>query len=150
MQALDVRRAVVSDVEKLLPVVELFYAHFGFAWDNGKKRRLLQEFIGRPDLGRLWLAQKEGRLVGYASIPFYFALEFDGLVALLDELFVLPELRGQGAGAQMLNAIMEELPKDGIQRLRLEVDEKHPEAATLYARLGFVRDGRQTWSRIVM
>ncbi|HEY1171560.1 MAG TPA: GNAT family N-acetyltransferase [Verrucomicrobiae bacterium] len=149
MRVLDVRKAKVDDVEKLLPVVEQFYAHFGFAWDTEKKRRLLKEFIGRRDLGGLWCAEKEGRMVGYASIPFYFALEFDGRVGLLDELFVLPEFRGLGSGAHMLKEIMNELPAEGINRLRLEVDERHPEAATLYARLGFVLDGRQTWSRAV-
>lgn len=147
MEAQVNRRAQVEDLDGLLPVVEQFYAHFGFAWDAAKKRRLLAEFLQRPEAGRLWVAKMEGRMVGYALVPFYFALEFDGPVALLDEFFMLPEMRGQGAGAKLLSEVMAALPGEGIQRLRLEVDEKHPEAAELYERLGFVRDGRETWSR---
>lgn len=147
MLAVVIRRARPEDIDRLLPLVEQFYAHFGFAWDPVKKRRLLAEFLQRPEAGRLWVAQVEGRIVGYALVPFYFALEFDGPVALLDEFFMLPEMRGRGAGAKLLSEVMAALPGEGIQRLRLEVDEKHPAAAKLYERLGFIKDGRETWSR---
>lgn len=147
MQTFIARCAQVEDLDRLLPVVEQFYAHFGFAWDAAKKRRLLAEFLQRTDAGRLWVAQVEGRIIGYALVPFYFALEFDGPVGLLDEFFLLPEMRGQGAGAKLLGEVMAALPGEGIQRLRLEVDERHPEAAELYERLGFIKDGRETWSR---
>lgn len=143
------RRARVEDVEGLLPVVEQFYAHFGFAWDAARKRDLLTGFVQRPEAGQLWLTELDGRVVGYALTPFYFALEFDGPVALLDEFFVVPEVRGRGVGVDLLRAMMAALPEAGIRRVRLEVDERHPEAAGLYERLGFSRDGRETWSRVV-
>ncbi len=143
------RLAGVGDVDRLLPVVEEFYAHFGFVWDTTTKRRLLGEFLQRPELGRLWVAVSGERIVGYALVPFYFALEYDGAVGLLDEFYMLPAARGQGAGARLLREVMSGLSQEGIQKLRLEVDGKHPEAARLYERLGFVRDGRETWSKVV-
>lgn len=149
MQALTCRRATVADVEKLLPLVEQFYGHFGFPWDTARKRSLLTGFLTRPELGQLWIAQQGEDLAGYASVPFYFALEYDGSVGLLDEFFTLPELRGRGVGAHLLAAVTEGLKQDRISRLRLEVDDRHPQAASLYERLGFKRDGRQTWSRPV-
>jgi len=142
-----IRRACLQDIDRLLPVVEQFYVHFGFAWEAEKKRRLLAEFLQRPEAGQLWLAESGGSVSGYALVPFYFSLEFDGAVALLDEFFMLPEMRGRGAGAKLLSEVMAALPGEGIQRLRLEVDEKHPAAAKLYERLGFIKDGRETWSR---
>jgi len=143
------RRGRVEDLERLLPVVEQFYAHFEFAWDAGKKRDLLEGFLQRPEMGQLWLAEVDGAVVGYALVPFYFALEFDGPVALLDEFFVSPEARGQGVGSKLLKGVMTGLQSEGIRRVRLEVDERHPEAAELYERLGFSRDGRETWSRAI-
>ncbi len=143
------RRGRVEDLERLLPVVEQFYAHFGFAWDAGKKWQLLEGFLRRPEAGQLWLAEVDGAVMGYALVPFYFALEFDGPVALLDEFFVRTEARGQGVGAKLLEGVMAGLLSEGIRRVRLEVDERHPEAAELYERLGFSRDGRETWSREV-
>ncbi|MCD6051826.1 MAG: GCN5-related N-acetyltransferase [Verrucomicrobia bacterium] len=138
-----------EEVDRLLPVVEEFYAHFGFAWDTTTKRRLLVEFLQRPELGRLWVAVSGERIVGYALVPYYFGLEFDGVVGLLDEFFISPAARGQGAGARLLKEVMSGLPQEGITKLRLEVDGKHPEAARLYERLGFVWDGRETWSKAI-
>jgi GNAT superfamily N-acetyltransferase len=144
----QVKRVVrAEELERLLPVVEQFYAHFGFVWDAGKKRELLEGFLQRTEAGRLWLAEVDGVVVGYALVPFYFALEFDGPVALLDEFFVRPEARGQGVGAKLLEGMVTALQSEGIRRVRLEVDERHPEAAELYERLGFTKDGRETWSK---
>jgi len=136
-----------EELERLLPVVAQFYAHFGFAWDAGKKRELLEGFLQRPEAGQLWLAEVNGVVVGYAVVPFYFALEFDGPVALLDEFYVVAEARGQGVGATLLREVLAGLRSEGIMRIRLEVDERHPEAAGLYERLGFTKDGRETWSK---
>ena len=149
MSALVTRVATVSDLPALLPVFRQFYAHFDFPWDEARKAALLTQFIQQPTLGTLWLAEAEGRVLGYALTPFYFALEFDGPVALLDEFFVVAEARGQHCGSALLRAMAEALGKQGIQRLRLEVDARHPEAQGLYERLGFRRDDRATWSWVI-
>lgn len=146
MSALVTRVATVADLPALLPVVRQFYAHFDFPWDEARKAALLTQFIQQPTLGTLWLAEAEGRVLGYALTPFYFALEFDGPVALLDEFFVVAEARGQHCGRKLLQTMAEALRKQGIKRLRLEVDARHPEAQALYERLGFQRDDRATWS----
>ena len=130
-----------------MPVVRQFYAHFGFDWNDERKRRLLASFLGRPELGRLWVATLDRNIAGYALAPFYFSLEFDGTVALVDEFYLVPKYRGQGAGGRLLREILAGLRADGIGVVRLEVDGRHPEASTLYARLGFVRDGREAWTK---
>jgi GNAT superfamily N-acetyltransferase len=140
------RAATIDDVPLLLPVVREFYAHFGFPWDEERKSLLLRQFLQTPAAGVLWLAEAEGAVVGYALVPFYFGLEFDGTVALLDELFLRKELRGKGLGGALIAELVRSLRAQGVRRLRLEVDERHPEAASLYRRLGFCPDGRTTWS----
>ena len=109
--------------------------------------RWLASFLGRPELGQLWVATLDGRIAGYALAPFYFSIEFDGTVALVDEFFLVPECRGQGVGGRLLSKVLAGLRAEGIGVVRLEVDRRHPEAATLYARLGFVRDGREAWTK---
>lgn len=147
MPDIVISRAQVEDVAALLPVVQAFYAHFEFAWDTERKRALLVDYLQRPQAGRMWLVKSDDAVAGYALVPFYFSLEFDGPVALLDELFVSAEYRGQGVGAKLMAAVVEMLQAEGIRVVRLEVDERHPEAAALYARQGFSRDGREVWSR---
>ncbi len=146
MTSLVTRPATLADLPALLPVIREFYAHFDFAWDEARKRDLLVRYLANPATGTLWLAERDGRILGYALVPFYFALEFDGFVALLDEFFLRPETRGQGLGAQLLTALATALKAQGLTRLRLEIDARHPEATALYQRLGFIADNRTTWS----
>ena len=42
------RPATPEDLDALLPVVRQFYDHFGFAWDEPRKRALLAELIADP------------------------------------------------------------------------------------------------------
>ena len=147
MFPLEIKRAEPSDLNALLPLVREFYDHFGFAWNEVIKRTLLLEFLNSPEKGRLWVVRSGDRSVGYALVPFYFGLEFDGAVALVDEIFVAPAERGRGIGSRLLEHAVGELSQTGIKVVRLEVDGRHPEAAALYARLGFSSDGRATWTR---
>jgi len=146
MTSLVTRPATLADLPALLPVIREFYAHFDFPWDESRKHDLLAQFLLTPATGTLWLAERDGRILGYALVPFYFALEFDGLVALLDEFCLLPETRGQGIGSKLLNNLADALKAQGLTRLRLEIDARYPEATALYQRLGFVPDNRTTWS----
>lgn len=147
MPLFECRSALPGDLPGLLLLVREFYTHFEFDWDEERKRGLLARFLDNSDLGRLWVVSVDGSMAGYALLPLYFSLEFDGRVALLDELFVSQRHRGTGAGTRLLEAVIQSLGKDGIPGIRLEVDRRHPDATALYTRLGFRPDGRETWTR---
>jgi len=144
---ISLRWATVADLDDALPVIRGFYRHFEFPWDEDRKRAVLLDLLADPGRGRLLLVRHDERVIGYALIAFYLSLEFDGRVALLDELFLRPETRGAGVGARLLEHLAASLKAEGIPVVRLEVDDRHPEAASLYARHGFRTDDRRTWSR---
>lgn len=150
MSLVECRPATTADLPLLLPVVRDFYAHFGFVWNERRKQALLTSFLGDPGRGYLWVVTAEGQMAGYALVPIYFSLEFNGRVAFLDELFVTAAARGHGVGRRLLEELSAWLTRDGVQALRLEVDRRHPEAAALYARHGFTSDQRETWTRRLM
>lgn len=145
-----IRQAKPADRETLVPVVRDFYRHFGFAWDDDSKGVLIDRVLRGEAPAGFWLAERPAGLTGYALVTYYWSLEFDGWVGLLDELYVVSTCRGGGIGHQLIEGVSQELSALGLRRLRLEVDERHPEAASLYARSGFRPDGRQTWSRTLM
>lgn len=135
------------DLPTVLPLVFGFYEHFGFPWNEGRKREVLSEILASPQVGRLWLVRDAGEAVGYALVIYFLSLEFDGRVAVLDEFFLEPRCRGKGLGGWVLRHLGDQLAGEGIEVIRLEVDERHPEAAALYARQGFQREPREIWSR---
>lgn len=76
----------------------------------------------RSQSGRLVVAEIEERVVAYGGV-----VDVDG-VAMLTDLFVAADARGQGIGTQLLDALF-----DGTTQ-RMTFSSKHPAALTVYRR----------------
>ena len=63
---------------------------------------------------------------------------YDGPVALLDELFVSPEVRGRGLGSALLAAAEEVTRRRGGELLEINVDGDDSGARRFYERHGYV------------
>ena len=74
--------------------------------------------------------------VGYCLISFLWSTEMGGLLALIDELYISPDFRGQKLGSAFLQYI-EEYYKGRIVGLRLEVCSSNRGAIRLYEKQGF-------------
>lgn len=101
----------------------------------------------RPRAGRFVVALDGGEMIGFAALSFLWTLERGGRAAWLDELYVVPERRGRGAGTMLLHAAMEIAAAAGSRALDLEIDAAHARVAGLYEREGFRELGRRRWAR---
>ena len=99
--------------------------------------------------GRILTARRDGALIGVAVISFLWTLEHGGPAAWLDEVYVLPEARGEGIGRQLVEAAMQVARDSGCIALDLEVDPGHEAAERLYERMGFRRHRRVRWVRML-
>src|SRR5258708_29578193 len=99
-----------------------------------------------PEHGALLLALDSGVPVGLAALSYTWTLEHGGLVAWLDELYVVPERRGQGLGTALLVAARKVATDAGCAAIELEVDATHRRAENLYHRAGFEPLRRARWS----
>ena len=91
------------------------------------------------------LARQGGRSVGVAYLSFGFILERGGLAMFLEELYLVPELRGRGTGTALLRAALDVARARGCRSAELEVESSHARAANLYARAGFRPLERVHW-----
>ncbi len=70
---------------------------------------------------------------------------YEGLVALLDELYVIPARRGRGIGAGLLKAAEAVVLERGGELLEINVDGEDTDARRFYERHGYTnRDLEQT------
>jgi len=113
----------------------------------GWRKLVAKSYDGSVDLSVPLRPSTE--VVGYALVIYFLSLEFDGRVGVLDEFFLEPSRRCKGLGSWVLGRLKAELLSAGIRVLRLEVDERHREAANLYRRHGLQRETREVWSCIV-
>lgn len=85
------------------------------------------------------IAAREQEAVGYALVSlgegFQGWASGERIADVLD-LAVLPELRGQGVGTALLDAVEARLRQNGIERYRLLVLAANADAARFYARRG--------------
>lgn len=100
-------------------------------------RRALQLFIARPELGFVWMAQRDGEVVGCCVVCLAISTSRGGLVAKLDDVNVRPGLEGQGVGTAMLESLKQELMRLDVTRIDTATHVDNPGARRFYERHGF-------------
>jgi ribosomal protein S18 acetylase RimI-like enzyme len=113
--------------------------------------RTLGFLLANPSRGSVILLKKRRLLVGYALLIPFWSNEFGGTLLFIDELFVLPEYRGQGIATRFFSRLKRRPPFNAIA-LALEVTRANRRARKLYRSLGFTPRSNQililqrTWS----
>jgi GNAT superfamily N-acetyltransferase len=62
---------------------------------------------------------------------------YSGPVALLDELYVVPALRGNGIGSRVIELLMDTARARSVALIEINVDERDVDAQRFYERHGF-------------
>lgn len=94
--------------------------------------------IGRLLSGGSVLALLTGTpAVGVAVLTLRPNVWYDGPVALLDELYIAPDRRGQGLGSDLLAAVETAARQRGAELLEINVDSDDTGARRFYERHGY-------------
>jgi ribosomal protein S18 acetylase RimI-like enzyme len=136
------RRAEAADIDALLRLQAGYYQEDGYAHDKGKARKAWQTFLSDTSLGGAWAVDSAAGLVGYAVVTLGYSLEYLGVDAFVDELYLVPAARGQGLGRKALSVAEAACVVLGVKALHLEVEPSKAGARELYRRLGFVGSQR--------
>jgi GNAT superfamily N-acetyltransferase len=136
------RPAADADLPALVALLRDSYAADGQGFDEDQATRTISWMMRDPARGDVRVAQDESGLVGYLILTFGFSLEYGGVDAFVDELYFVPEKRGQGLGTRAL-ALAEQVCRErGVRALHLTVDRPKVRARDLYLRSGFVEHDR--------
>jgi ribosomal protein S18 acetylase RimI-like enzyme len=126
-----------SDTGELIAMMRNFYGELGEPFDERRAERALRVLLVDPSYGAAWVFREDSRAVGYLVVTHGYSLEFDGRIAVIDEVYTVPEMRGRGVGAQALALAEEHCRRHRISALRLEVHQENRRALALYERNGF-------------
>lgn len=102
--------------------------------------------LAEPNRGRIVLFRRGGSLAGYALVIPFWSNEFGGTLLYVDELYVVPEARGQRIASAFFAYLRTERPFDAVA-LALEVTPKNERARRLYESVGFTQRQHQTFTR---
>ena len=93
--------------------------------------------LAQPTVAAL-LAEEAAGPLGFALVTLRPAIWFDGPVATLDELYVVPDRRSEGTGTALLEAVRATVRERGCPEVHINVDEPDTDARRFYERHGFV------------
>jgi ribosomal protein S18 acetylase RimI-like enzyme len=126
---------VPADVPHILALMEQYWNLEGIAgFDSTRMSRLLERVLSQPHLGTVWVARAGAELAGYLLAVFVFSLEFQGLIAEIDEFFVLPRARRHGIGTALLETAEARLAEAGCASIQLQLHAANAAARAFYRR----------------
>lgn len=134
-----IRIATISDRNLLNTMFTEFYASDAVLHPIPQTYHdaALEELFSASSRQRAYLLEDGETPVGYALLSEKFSHEAGGTELWLEELYLREAARGKGFGSAFFRFLLETAKKEGITRIRLEVEPENIRAAALYAKLGF-------------
>jgi ribosomal protein S18 acetylase RimI-like enzyme len=137
------RLATHADIERLLALMAEFYAESGYHLDIARAAVAFEALLSEERLGRVWLLEAGPVAAGYLVLTLGFSMEYGGLDAFVDDLYVRPQHRGKGLGTRVLEEVRAYCAASGVRALHLEVGHENAVAKALYRKAGFEETNRQ-------
>jgi GNAT superfamily N-acetyltransferase len=131
-----VRPADHSDLPTLVEFMREFYAESGFPLDAARAGAAFAALLDEPRLGRVWLVQRGDAIAGYVAVTFVFAMEYGGMIGVIDDFYVRPAYRGRGLGTAALTQVRAVCEQLGLRALHVEVGRENAAAQAVYRHTG--------------
>jgi ribosomal protein S18 acetylase RimI-like enzyme len=139
-----------EDLEKVVSLVERFHEEMKIDQTADRRRESLVPLLAGSPHGAVYLIGPRAAALGYIVVTFGWSIEFGGLDAILDELYIRPNIRGRGIASEALLALSKALGSAGVKALHLEVDREDDSTRRLYTRAKFEeRDRYMLMSRVL-
>ena len=89
-----------------------------------------------PALGRYYVAEDDGRVVGSLMITYEWSDWRNGMVWWIQSVYVIPEFRRRGIYAGLYMHVKAMVEQSAVRGIRLYVDKRNTAAQEVYTRLG--------------
>lgn len=129
--------AKTDHLDSLLALVTAFHIEKGITLTEEARAAGIAPLLDGIPHGAAYLIGPPRAPIGYIVITFGWSVEFGGLDAIIDELYIRPGVRGRGIASEALIALPRALAGGGLRAIHLEVDRDNAAAVKLYRRAGF-------------
>lgn len=137
------RLAKSDDLGLLLKLTQEYYALDRHPYDEKKIRLAIEGLASDSERGAVWLIEAQGATIGYLVLSLSYSLEYGGIDAFLDEIYLREAFRGKGIGKRAIAFLEAECANRKVKALHLEVERKNRNAQKFYRNLGFLDNDRQ-------
>jgi GNAT superfamily N-acetyltransferase len=134
---LTVREATKNDIDIIFELIIAFARHQNLEkfLETNKDEMLKSGFGSSAKFGFL-LAEIDDRAIGFVSYVWSYSIWLGADYMLIDDLYVLPDFRGEKAGEALMLKANQLCKLRGVKRLKWEVQQDNQQAIKFYKRLG--------------
>jgi len=133
-----IRRAVVGDLEQLVPLFDAYRAFFAGGTPSGS-REFLAERLRAGD-GVLLLAFLGEGAIGFLTLYPLFSSWYAKRIWFLSDLYVHEEHRKIGIGKRLVEEAKRFARENGSRSIMVEIPHREPHLMKFYEELQFTRD----------
>ncbi|QDK45104.1 N-acetyltransferase [Bdellovibrio sp. ZAP7] len=134
---LQIRKALKSDISTILNFIKLLADYEKLSHEVVATPQLLEEQIfGDKSPVQVLIAELDSKPVGFALYFYNFSTFLGRKGIYLEDLFVLPETRGQGVGKSLLQALAVQAVAEGCGRVEWSVLDWNKPAIDFYKSIG--------------
>jgi ribosomal protein S18 acetylase RimI-like enzyme len=129
---MKIRQATDADIGAMTHLLDqLFSIERDFEPDAGRQGRGLGMLLERAD-ACVVVAERQGEVVGMATMQTLISTAQGGHVGLLEDLVVDASCRGRGIGKAMVNRLLDWAAAKGLTRVQLLADRNNQPALAFY------------------
>lgn len=139
MNEISVRKAILSDIEALVPLFDSYRQFYGRESDLPGAREFLLARFNHGE-STLFIAHEAGVAIGFAQLYPSFSSVSLARTFILNDLFVCESHRKKGVGKLLIAAAVEFAKSLGALRLTLATAVDNKPAQDLYHSSGWKRD----------
>ena len=136
---LTFRKYKTKNFEELAGMVLNLYSKDGTKTSHMTTEKVaisVEKLSGDRSSGQIFIFENKSEIVGYAILNLFWSNEFTGYITYVDELFVKPNYRSSGVGAQFF-AYLEANPENDSVAFMLETVMNNENAIRFYKKMGF-------------
>jgi GNAT superfamily N-acetyltransferase len=141
MEGLLIAPIESGQMDELLPLIAAYQRFYEVEdVDDERNRDFFSRFLAPSDDGMLIGARREGELLGYACLYWTFTSLVPAEMVLMNDLYVIPEARGKGAGRALIEASAAVARERGASHLQWVTAPDNETAQRLYDSTGAARE----------
>ena len=129
-----IRQALIGDFDSVFPLLRQLWQ------DKELDKNALRTIFTRcldSDIEKYFVAEKDGRVIGFCSFTIKNSLWQEGYIGYISELVVDSAFRRYGIGTALLNEVIAYAAAKGCRRIELDSTFHREEAHAFYEKSGF-------------
>ena len=143
---MQIETVTAQTFERVLPLIAGYQRFYKAEPDESRNRAHFGRLLDVHDAGIQFVALNEpGQALGFATLYFPLGSVTPGVACLMNDLFVVPEARGQGLGRALILHCLSYAKAHGFAKIHWQTALDNHTAQRLYDSLPTTRSGWYTY-----